>query len=81
MELLAAVTEDGLGVQVVLHGDEDEPDPDHHAAHLVVEAEQGRVQEDPVLLEILDDLFEDRKLVLDIRRHSESVFSLALTRN
>ena len=81
MELLAAVAEDGLGVKVVLHGDEDEPDADDHAAHLVVEAEQRRVQEDPVLLEILDDLFEDRKLVLDIRRHSESVVSLELTRN
>ena len=57
MELLAAVTEDGLGVQVVLHGDEDEPDADDHAAHLIVEAEQRRVQEDSVLFEILDNLF------------------------
>ena len=81
MELLAAVTEDGLGVQVVLHGDEDEPDADDHAAHLIVKPEQRRVQEDPVLFEILDDLFEDRKLILDIWRHSESVFSLKLTRN
>ena len=81
MELLAAVTEDGLGVQVVLHGDEDEPDADDHAAHLVVEAEQRRVQEDSVLFEILDNLFEDRKLILDIWRHSESFFSLKLTRN
>ena len=80
MELLAAVTEDGLGVQVVLHGDEDEPDADDHAAHLVVEAEQRRVQQDPILFEILDDLFEDRKLILDIRRHPESVVSLKLTR-
>ena len=69
MELLAAVAEDGLGVEVVLHGDEDEPDPDHHAAHLVVEAEERRVQEDPVLLEVLDDLLQDRKLVLDVGRH------------
>ena len=81
VELLAAVTEDGLGVQVVLHGDEDEPDADDHAAHLIVEAEQRRVQEDSVLFEILDNLFEDRKLILDIWRHSESVFSLKLRIN
>ena len=81
MELLSAVTEDGLGVQVVLHGDEDEPDANDHAAHLIVKPEQRRVQEDPVLFEILDNLFEDRKLILDIWRHSEFVFSLKLTRN
>ena len=81
MELLAAVTEDGLGVQVVLHGDEDEPDADDHAAHLVVETEQRRVQEDSILFEILDNLFEDRKLILDIWRHYESFFSLKLKRN
>ena len=63
------MAEDGLGVEVVLHGDEDEPDPDHHAAHLVVETEERRVQEDPVLLEVLDDLLQDRKLVLDVGRH------------
>ena len=75
------MTEDGLGVQVVLHGDEDEPDANDHAAHLIVKPEQRRVQEDPVLFEILDNLFEDRKLILDIWRHSEFVFSLKLTRN
>ena len=57
VELLAAVTEDGLGVQVILHGDEDEPDANDHAAHLIVQAEQRRVQEDSVLFEILDNLF------------------------
>ena len=44
MELLSTVTQDGFGVQVVLHRDEDETNPDHHAGHLVVEFEQRTVQ-------------------------------------
>ena len=69
MELLSTVTQDGFGVQVVLHRDEDETNPDHHAGHLVVELEQRTVQQDPVLLEILNNLLEDGQLVLDIGRH------------
>ena len=69
MELLATVTQNCFGIQIIFYGDEDEAYPDDHAGHLVVEFEQWAVEDDPILLEILNNLLQNRQLIFDIWSH------------
>ena len=73
VELAAAVAEDGPRVEIILHRDEDEPDSDDESGHLVVQPEQRTVDHQPVLLEILKDLLQNRQLVFEARRHFDEL--------
>ena len=52
------VTNDGLFVEVVLHGDEEESEHDEEGAGLVVQLEQRAVHLDALVQEPLDELPE-----------------------
>ena len=69
VELLTTVTQNCFGIQIIFYGDEDESYPDDHAGHLVVEFEQWTVENDAILLEILNNLLQNRQLILDIWSH------------
>ena len=75
MELLTTVTQNCFGIQIIFYGDEDESYPNDHAGHLIVEFEQGTVQDDAILLEILNNLLQYRQLILDIWSHFHPVVS------
>ena len=69
------VANNGLGVKVVLHGDEQEAEHQDEGGCLVVEAEERTVNNQPRLLEPLDNFAEKRQRIFDVRwSHSLSTW-------